>query len=113
MSNIERNLCMEAGCLSSCCHDMKFFMIDKPTDYFQNSQKMPENSNGQVLKKGVYFSISGGQYKVTIIGDCPNLNEKMCSIYSNRPPGCKKLRIGLKNCLQARERDDNPIKESD
>ena len=112
MNNIERNLCIEAGCLSSCCHDMKFFMIEKPTDYFQNPQKMPDNTNGGTLKEGVYFSVSGGQYKVIIIGKCPNLNKEACNIYSNRPPGCNKLRIGSKNCQQARERDGNPSKKS-
>lgn len=109
MSNIERNLCKENGCPASCCHDMSFFMIDNPSNYFQNPQKMPDKTNGQPLKNCVYFSVSGGQYKVIIIGICPNLSNNECAIYPNHPPGCKKLEIDSRNCHQARTRDQERL----
>ncbi len=102
---VERNSCTEVKCSSSCCHDVWFYMIDNPNQYFQNVKIMPEKLNEKPLQVGVYFSVSGGQYKVIIIGDCPNLYKNECNIYSNRPPGCKKTNINSTSCREARERD--------
>lgn len=80
-------------------------MIENPNDYFHELQKMPEQTNGKPLEDGAYFYVSGGQYKVIIIGNCPNLNNNECRTYPNHPPGCKKIRIDSNNCHQARNRD--------
>lgn len=104
MSRVERNLCVEEGCSSSCCHNVCFYMIENPKDFFQNPQRLPNTTRGKALEKGVYFSVSGGQYKVIIIGSCPNLNDGDCKIYPNHPSGCKKIEIDSISCHQARER---------
>lgn len=105
MSRIEKNLCVEEECSSSCCHNVWFYMRENPKDFFQNPQKLPSPNTENLLETGVYFSVSGGQYKVIIIGSCPNLNDGDCGIYPNHPPGCKETKINSISCHQARERD--------
>ncbi len=102
---VERNLCAEVDCSSSCCHNVWFYMIENPKDYFQDPKRAPDKATDEPLEKGVYFSVSGGQYKIIIIGSCPNLNDRNCSIYPNHPPGCKKIAINSMSCHQARKRD--------
>ncbi len=102
---IEKNFCVEEGCKSYCCHDMFFYMIENPKDYFLQPQKLPSIIVEESLDEGVYFAISGGQHKVIIVGTCPNLDNEKCKIYPNHPPGCKKIRLNSLQCQAARKRD--------
>jgi Fe-S-cluster containining protein len=80
-------------------------MIENPEKFFQDPKRLPDKTTEKVLGEGVYFSVSGGQYKVVIIGNCPNLKNRDCGIYPNHPSGCKKIEINSISCQQARERD--------
>jgi Fe-S-cluster containining protein len=79
-------------------------MIENPKDYFCNPKRLPNIIIEEPLEEGIYFAVSGGQYKIIIIGKCPNLDNESCRIYPNHPPGCKKIRIDSIHCRQARER---------
>jgi len=103
---VERNLCQDAGCSASCCHDMWLRVRKDLMDFFPEAEEIPYTDLHERLDDGTYFARSAGVYWVRIVGRCENLQENNeCAIYGNQPSDCKNLQIASDECVKARRRD--------
>lgn len=107
---IERNLCKEADCSASCCHDMRLsgnIPEEQIKNYFPDATKIPSTDLFERIPDGVYYAETGTQfYSIRLVGPCPNLLENSdCGIYEDRPVACKRMMIGGDYCSNARIKD--------
>ena len=125
-NNGDVNPCRDLCKGSSCCRNIRFFLLDKD-DFTTLTQKttlkiklnssmdMPPEKEFRFLRNGVYYAnkFSENNYTAVIVGPCANLGEMgECTIYEERPLACRRFKAGGKECDKIRKRDRlKPIQE--
>lgn len=96
------------SCNGSCCRDMTFPGISEAeisiltlNKYISIYQYIGVESETTFLKAnevGIHIIRTKYGNCLKIVGECGNLKEGLCSIYEQRPRGCRDFELGSQNC---------------
>lgn len=100
MSNELVNPCLALGCQGNCCRGNLVIDVESSVvDLFLN--ELRRNGRGNMVTTRPSFKPD--IFTVTIIGDCPLLSDNYsCTIYDERPIGCKAFEFNGKDCRNRR-----------
>ena len=103
---MERNRCVEAGCLAACCRDAYFHDVYKEAEIlrvFPEAKRVKSKNIVGDLDPGIYYAkYLFGACRVRIVGKCLMLNGTECTIYENRLDDCTNLSIASNACCDFR-----------